>query len=624
VKISKKAIGFLLAVVLVAGLICVYPLAAGDTVTIGDFEGRRYTNSTDRYTVIKNDNGHTVISYSGRTSWDAFALAAVNGYTAEKASEYTRLCFTATFTGINQLYIEIPYGESDSHVDLFEWNSIASGIISGSLRNIITSNSDGSYTFDIPLGNYPEFKQYGLSAISLFLDPDTSVARERVITILDIGFRKVGEKAGPQYGISLDQTQIVFPEAIAGYGPQTAGTVTITNTQTAATGILNIELSGDNPGSFTLSKSTVNGISPIGIPPAGTNSFTVVPNTGLEAGTYTATVTVSYQNVAEQAQSVSVSFTVKAVEFNIIVSAGTNGTVTGGGKYNENAEVTLTAKPNSGYAFEGWYENGDKIPGAGATYKFKASANTTLEAQFKLSDDGGGGGGGYPATINPTSPDESEILDDVPQDDATAKTIPEQHSPWARKELERALELDIIPLALLEPDIDLRRPISRIEFAGIALKAYENLANTTVMPVDDNPFTDTGDLNALRTLNVGIMVGFSQTEFSPHTELTREQAATVLTRVYKRVSITGWSFETDAEYQLVYASPAPFADDSDISNWARDSVYFMASNGIIRGVGYNIFAPRAVTSVQQAAGYALATREQSLIMALRIVEKEWE
>ena len=49
-------------------------------------------------------------------------------------------------------------------------------------------------------------------------------------------------------------------------------------------------------------------------------------------------------------------------------------------------------------------------------------------------------------------------------------------------------------------------------------------------------------------------------------------------------------------------------------------MYFMAANGIIQGVGSNMFAPRAATSAQQAAGYATATREQALAIAVRMAE----
>ena len=689
-RTTKKAIAFFLTVILTAGLLSAYPLAADDTVTIGDFSSHRISGTPTHYTISKNNNGQTVISHTSTTSWDADVLAPVYGYTADKSSEYTRLCFTATFTNISELYIEIPY-DGLLHVDLLNCLFLGSGVIPGDLSEIVKRNDDGSYTFSISL-NRRRLRQNGISGISFFLDPYSTIRRNRTMTIIDIGFRKADEPdelAKPQYGISLEPTSIVFDEATVGYHAQTAKTVTVSNTKTAATGILNVELSGANAGSFELSTPTINGISPIGSIPIGTNTFTVVPKTGLQAGTHTATVKVSNQNVP--AQTLSVSFTVLPSEFEIDVSVGAGGSVTGGGTYvndteveltatpksgyvfdgwyekgvklseestiwvtvtrdltlearfslgrytitvsagaggtveggdtyDGNDKVKLTAKPNDKYSFDGWYENGKKVSGAGETYTFDAIENRTLEARFKESAPAS-----PPFNAGPDDPDDPDDIEEeeVPLDDAPEPTIPENHSPWAEKELIRALELDIIPLALLEPTIDLRRPISRVEFASVALKAYENLADTIVEPVDYNPFTDTQDMDALKTLDIGIMVGLSQTIFSPHTELTREQAATVLTRVYKRATIDDWSFETDADYPLVYTPPEPFADDADISNWARDGVYFMAASGIINGIGYNIFAPRAVTSVQQAAGYALATREQAILLILRMVEKDW-
>ena len=47
----------------------------------------------------------------------------------------------------------------------------------------------------------------------------------------------------------------------------------------------------------------------------------------------------------------------------------------------------------------------------------------------------------------------------------------------------------------------------------------------------------------------------------------------------------------------------------------------MATNEIIQGVGNNIFAPKNVTSDEEERGYANATREQALIIAVRMVEK---
>jgi len=207
----------------------------------------------------------------------------------------------------------------------------------------------------------------------------------------------------------------------------------------------------------------------------------------------------------------------------------------------------------------------------------------------------------------------------TPEPPASAP-VPNKHSPWAAKELERAAALNLIPNSLKAPQADYTLPVTRAEFAGVVVRAYEILSGETVQQVSDNPFTDTRDTDALKAYGAGLMVGVSATSFSPDSLITREQASTALTRSFKRAALPGWSFASDAEHKLDFTYPAPFADDADISAWARESVYFMAANGIIHGVGSNMFAPRAMTGAQQSSGYATATREQALIIALRMIE----
>lgn len=193
-----------------------------------------------------------------------------------------------------------------------------------------------------------------------------------------------------------------------------------------------------------------------------------------------------------------------------------------------------------------------------------------------------------------------------------------QASDWAKEELAKADELGLIPDSLQGQD--LTQDITRAEFAAVSVKAYEALAATKALPATENPFADCIDVEVLKAYNVGITGGVSATEFSPNTVLNREQAATMLTRVFKRVTKPGWTLATDSQFKLDYVKPTLFADDKDISDWAKDSVYFMAANGIIAGVGDNKFAPKNVTTEEQATGYANATREQALIIAVRMVE----
>ena len=92
----------------------------------------------------------------------------------------------------------------------------------------------------------------------------------------------------------------------------------------------------------------------------------------------------------------------------------------------------------------------------------------------------------------------------------------------------------------------------------------------------------------------------------------------MLCRVIKKYKFPEWSINVDDEYHMGGASSKKFADDADISDFAKDSVYFMSSVGIIYGIGDNKFAPKNTTTQQEAINYANATREQAMIMSNRI------
>ena len=196
--------------------------------------------------------------------------------------------------------------------------------------------------------------------------------------------------------------------------------------------------------------------------------------------------------------------------------------------------------------------------------------------------------------------------------------VPASGSEWANEELEKADAMGLIPDCL--DGADLTADITRAEFAAVAVKVYEALSGTPAIPIVNNPFTDCNDVEVLKAYNIGAVNGTSATTYDPDALLNREQAATMLTRVFKKVTLAGWTLPTDSQFTLPYTKPAAFADDKDISDWAKDSVYFMAANGIINGVGNNMFAPKNVTTEEQATGYANATREQALLIAVRMVE----
>ena len=193
-------------------------------------------------------------------------------------------------------------------------------------------------------------------------------------------------------------------------------------------------------------------------------------------------------------------------------------------------------------------------------------------------------------------------------------------SGWAQEQkiFEKAEEFGLIPDRLRGSDWT--KPITRAEFAALAVKLYENLTGKNATPASPNPFTDTSDTEVLKAFELGITNGISATQFSPDALITREQMAVMLTRALKKAYIPNWTLATDSIYTLKFTMPQKFADDAQIGEYAKQSVYYMVANGILGGVGNNKFAPKNTSSAEEAINYANATREQSLAVSVRIVE----
>ncbi len=220
-------------------------------------------------------------------------------------------------------------------------------------------------------------------------------------------------------------------------------------------------------------------------------------------------------------------------------------------------------------------------------------------------------------SINRNYTDESFVMS-VPF--TLSGAVEEKTSPWATATIKKAEELGLIPNIL--KGADLTKPITRKEFAAVSVKLYEKLSGKDATPAAINTFTDTSDTDILKAYALDIVAGVGNNKFAPNELLTREQAATMLTRVYKKVNWEGWTLAGDNSYtkhSLDNKGVTPFSDDAKISAYAKPSVYFMAKYKIIQGSN-NIFAPRNTTSAEAASGYANATREQALAISNRTFE----
>lgn len=171
-------------------------------------------------------------------------------------------------------------------------------------------------------------------------------------------------------------------------------------------------------------------------------------------------------------------------------------------------------------------------------------------------------------------------------------------SDWADESLRSAEANNIMPYVIKISDVSM--PVTRAEFAAVAVRLYDAMSDTDAEAASYNPFTDTADRDVLKAYAAGITTGVTDTTFEPDSHISREQAATMLARVYSLVE----NREPVPEYSHL------FNDDEEISDYAKASVYFMSENMIISGIGDNMFGPADT-----------ASREQAVVIAERMFEK---
>ena len=177
---------------------------------------------------------------------------------------------------------------------------------------------------------------------------------------------------------------------------------------------------------------------------------------------------------------------------------------------------------------------------------------------------------------------------------------------------------------------DLKQPITRAEFATLAVAAYDYILGDTLenngtnwtlhsisMTTANAKMTDIFEnyyvSGIVCSINMGLMNGYSETTFGADDHLTREQAATVLGRIADRYS----DFPYRADPSQSAAFPAwtgadPYTDA--ISDWALDGVLRARAAGIMIGTGDTTFSAKDDF-----------TREQALVTLYRMVEwcKPW-
>ncbi len=156
-------------------------------------------------------------------------------------------------------------------------------------------------------------------------------------------------------------------------------------------------------------------------------------------------------------------------------------------------------------------------------------------------------------------------------------------SEWAKSDIENAIEKNLVPEHLQKR---YRKNITRESFCELI---YElPFVKERASDVGKIKYADTDNEIVLRLSELGVINGVGDGLFAPKEYLTREQAATILCRVYELLDSNIVS-DTDI-----------FADEEQISDWAKESVYKMKKSGIMNGTGDNKFSPKETYTTEQS------------------------
>lgn len=100
-------------------------------------------------------------------------------------------------------------------------------------------------------------------------------------------------------------------------------------------------------------------------------------------------------------------------------------------------------------------------------------------------------------------------------------------SNWAKDIVIEAIDANIVPKNSL--GVDYTKAITRAQFCAIATQLYETVTGKTLTA--SGSFDDTNDTNVLKMASIGVITGYGNGKFGPNDKLTRAQAATILTRL---------------------------------------------------------------------------------------------
>ena len=259
-----------------------------------------------------------------------------------------------------------------------------------------------------------------------------------------------------------------------------------------------------------------------------------------------------------------ITLTAKFRKEAVITAKGTSsGSVTGSGTYPFNETVVLTATPQAGRSFDGWYDSSGKKVSGSASYSFAAGMDLTLTALFS-----------------------GDYFIDVPAD------------AWYHDTAVKSAELGIIKGNGSAVIFDGNGTFTR----AMAVTLIARMAGADIKSAPKATFSDVAtDAWYASYVNwayaTGVAVGISATQFAPDKAITRQEFITMLERYIsaKGVEITGGGL--------------PFKDSSDTAGWARSYAERFYARGLVKGDDNGRLLPLKNLTRSEGAAFVVRTTE---------------
>ena len=176
------------------------------------------------------------------------------------------------------------------------------------------------------------------------------------------------------------------------------------------------------------------------------------------------------------------------------------------------------------------------------------------------------------------------------QEQESQPSLTEKPSGWAKTDVNEAIGAGLAPQSMQSK---YTQATTRAEFCALAVAMYEAVTGQEI--TERLSFSDTNDVNVEKMAALDVVNGVDNDIFAPNDTLTREQAATMLSRL------------STALNKPLTKQSVTFVDGSSISAYAVEAVGQMQATGVMGGIGDNTFAPKNNYS-----------REQSIVTILRL------